>query len=212
MEEENRFNSITAFVAERGGGKTLSVLGSNYCASDKDKALNVIGLFDLYIKIKKMKILIIDTFDHPAYRKVPIMPIELFKEWKSGVYRLITHADLVSNLVDHIQQFNSIWNTCIIFEDSHKYLNSKISKPFLRLMGDTKQKNIDLFFMYWSFGQAPPDLFRMLDYIECFKSVESPMVRAKQMESYLDHAIDIYNKVQKHPSPFYHDTIHTRNN
>jgi hypothetical protein len=206
-----RFNSVTAIFGERGSGKTLYELGSNYTAKPEDKALNLKGILDLYLGVKQMKVLIIDTIDHPAYRKIRVMPPQVFKEWKTGVYRMFTHADDIPKLIEYLQKFDSHWNTCYVFEDSYKHTSKTICKPLIRLMGDTKQKNIDIFFMYWSFGQAPQDLFRMLDYIELFKTQDSPQCRKLNMPGYYANAMKIYDEVKASKNPFFHKTIETKN-
>ena len=78
----------------------------------------------------------------------------------------------------------TVWNCLIVFEDAHKHQYNRIDRSVMRLMGDSKQKNVDIIFMYHNFGLAPKDLYRYLDYIEIFKmKLHQP--------SYPDHAFEI---------------------
>lgn len=211
--EAERFNTVTAVIGRRGTGKTLFAVGSDNTSKEADRALNLPGIVDIYTKLKKQKVLIIDTFDHPAWRKFPIMPIELLKTkvWASGAYRILTVPDGIPKLMRFLNSNENIINLACIFEDGGKHTTGAISKPLKEFLGDTKQKNIDVFWMAWAWGQLPPDLFRFIDYIEVFKTNDSPEVRAAYMPGYYDQAIQVYNEVKNHKSPFYHKTIETGN-
>ena len=79
----------------------------------------------------------------------------------------------------------------------------------MRLIGDSKQKNVDIIFMYHNWALAPKDLYRYLDFIEVFKTKDHPVVRKEDMPGYYDDAVKVYNEVQAHPSNFYHKLINT---
>lgn len=205
----SRFNKVTAIIGGRGSGKTLFTMGSNYISKAEDQALKLPGLFDLYLGVKKTKVLIIDTFDHPAYRNIPVMPMDKLEQWKSGIFRILIQPDDISKLCRVLNKLDSIWNTAIFFEDAYKHTYKTVSKPLSQLCGDSKQKNIDIFFMYWAYGMAPPDLYRLLDYIECFKTNDSPQCRKDYMPAYFNKAMAIYNEVTSNKFQFAHKTIDT---
>lgn len=205
----SRFNKVTAIIGGRGSGKTLFVMGSKYISKKEDQDLKLPGLFDLYIGVKKTKVLIIDTLDHPAYRNIPVMPINLLPEWKSGIYRILIQPDDISKLCKMLNGLSSIWNSAIFFEDAYKHTSKIVCKPLCELFGDSKQKNIDVFLMYWAYGQAPTDLYRMLDNIECFKTKDSPECRKTFMPGYYEDAMKIYNEIKINKFPFAHKTIDT---
>lgn len=205
----SRFNKITAIIGGRGSGKSLFTLGSKYTAKTEDKALNIPGLFDLYITHKKIKVLIVDTFDHPLYRNIPIMPMDKLHLWRSGIYRILIRPEAIAQFCKLLNNTNSIWNSAIFFEDAYKHTFKTVCKPMAELLGDTKQKNIDVFFMYWSYAMAPTDLYRLLDYIECFKTNDSPETRKGFMPGYFEHAMEVYNEVRKSDFKYYHKTIET---
>lgn len=197
-----RFNKIVGIFGRRGTGKTVFTIG--------DKALNIKGLINFYLS-KNIKVLIIDTFDHPKYRHIPILPQSKLNTWRIGVYRIIIKAEDIAKLNYVLNQSPAIWNSCLIYEDAKKHTSKTIDKSLVSLLGDSKQKNIDIFFMYHNFGECPVDLFRKLDYIQCFKTMDSPLCRKAHMSSYFDHAMDVYNRVKNHKSEFYSELIDTGN-
>jgi hypothetical protein len=207
--KKKRFNKVISITGGRGSGKSLYVLGSNYTSKKEDKDLKLPGLFDLYLKVKKMKVLIVDTIDHPAYREIPVMPINKLKDWKSGIYRILIQPDDIGKLCKLLNSLDSLWNTAIFFEDAYKHTSKSVCRSMAQLIGDTKQKNIDIFFMYWAYGQMPTDLFRLLDLIECFKTNDTPECRKSFMPGYFDKAMAIYNQVKNDKFPFSHKTIDT---
>lgn len=197
---QKRFNVIGAIFGQRGSGKTDYLKGN--------PAHNLPGVMNIYPR-KNMKVLIVDTFDHPSYRDIPVLPQSKFKDWKSGIYRVFTPAEDIPQLNKFINSQASIWNTCIVYEDAYKHTFKTIDRSLIQLMADSKQKNIDIIFMYHSFAQAPPDLYRYLDYIELFKTKDHPQSRKSFMPGYYDEAEKIYNEVKKNASPFYHKLIDT---
>ncbi|MBS1647366.1 MAG: hypothetical protein JST67_08495 [Bacteroidetes bacterium] len=156
-----------------------------------------------------MKVLIIDTLDHPSYRNIPVLPKSKFSNWENGIYRVFTTREEIPKLNHFINSSPSVWNTCLVYEDAYKHTSKIIDKSLIQLMADSKQKNIDIVFMYHSFAQAPPDLYRYLDFIELFKTKDSPQCRKNYMPGYYDFAEKIYNEVKKNPSPFFHKMIDT---
>lgn len=207
---ETRFNKIVGIFGRRGTGKSLYLLGSNFTSVDEDKKLNKKGILDLYAS-KKTKGLIIDSIDHPAYRNIPIMPMDKIKVWKSGFYRVIIDIKDISKLNKLLSETASVWNSVLIYEDARKHTFAKADDYLNALMGDSKQKNIDIFFMYHNFGECPPDLYRKMDYIKCFKTKDSPECRKKALTSCYEEAMQVYERVKKHTSNFYSETIDTGN-
>lgn len=207
---DTRFNKIIGIFGRRGTGKTLYLLGSTLTAVLKDKILKKIGLLDIFIKQGK-KILIIDTFPHPAYSNIPIMPMDKLKYWQSGVYRVIINIKDIAKLNKLLYETPSVWNSVLVYEDTRKHTFGKVDEFLIALMGDSKQRNIDMVFMYHNFGECPPDLFRKLDYINCFKTNDSPECRKRLMPGYYQKAMDVYNKVKNHASEFFCDLIDTGN-
>ncbi len=199
------FNTVSAIFGKRGTGKTKYVIGDN--------SLGLPGFIKSYLK-KDMKVLFVDTFDHPSYREIPIItPENLLLNgkgqpiWKKGCYRIFVRVDQMADLCNLISE--NVWNTWVCFEDAHKHQYNRIDKSVMRLIGDSKQKNVDLTFMYHNWALAPKDLYRYLDYIEVFKTKDHPICRADDMPGYYDEALKIYTEVKVHPSPYFHKLVNT---
>lgn len=199
---EKRFNKVFAIFGQRGSGKTEFLKGNNQ--------LNIPGIINIYPKRDvPMKVLITDTFDHPSYQNIPVIPANQLNNWKSGIYRCFTNAEDIPKLNRFLRDSPAIWNTLLVYEDAYKHTSKTIDRSLINLMADSKQKNIDICFMYHSFAQAPPDLYRYLDFIELFKTKDSPECRKNFMPGYYTKAMEVYNEVKTHKSPFYHKTIDT---
>lgn len=194
------FNTVSAIFGKRGSGKTEFLKGN--------EALQLPGFFKPSLS-NDMKVLTIDTIDHPSYRDIPFIAPERLKGWKKGVYRTFVKADEMPELNQLINDLPSMWNTLLVYEDAYKHQYDKLSKPVKDLIIDSKQKNINMVFMYHGFSMAPKDLYRMLDFIELFKTKDHPSVRKDDMPGYYDQALKVYNEVQANPSRFYHKLIDT---
>lgn len=197
-----RFNNISMILGRRGSGKTEYVKGN--------PTLQLEGFLKMYLE-RGMKVLIIDTFDHPSWRDIPVITPEQLPRWKKGVYRIwvpISEIPLLNKLINDLP---NLWNTCLIYEDAYKHTSETIDDYLSALMGDSKQKNIDIIFMYWAWMQAPAALYRMIDLIEAFKTKDNPEARRKALEQggYYDVAMQVWERVKNHPSPFHHELIDT---
>lgn len=197
---DNRFNLVGAIFGMRGTGKTEYLKGN--------ESLNLPGLMKPTIEQGK-KVLILDTFDHPSYFDVPIIKPQDLQYWKKGIYRCFVRPDDMAALNTHINSLKSMWNTLIVYEDAYKHQSEKLDKPIKELIIDSKQKNIDMVFMYHSFSMAPKDLYRMLDFIELFKTKDHPSARKDDMPGYYEQALQVYEEVKNNPSRFYHKLINT---
>ncbi|MDF2449411.1 MAG: hypothetical protein K0R26_1915 [Bacteroidota bacterium] len=195
-----RFNKIFTIIGARGTGKTTIVKG--------DAKLKLRGLIDIYLK-KGIKVLIVDTDDHPAYRDVPILTMESFKNFKTGVARILIDPEDINSFCRWFTDSNNHWNTFLIFEDARKHSEKSICKELNRLMGNSKQQNIDICFMYHSFGETPLDLYRKIDYIELCKTLDTPLVRKESLSACFDKVMKAFNTLQASTDRFKHITIST---
>lgn len=197
-----RFNKIFAIIGKRGSGKTLYAIG--------DSKFNLKGLFNAYVA-RGIKVIVIDTIDHPAYRKFPIIAMDKFSNFKSGIGRIIVKAQDVPKLNYFLNQHPNTYNSLLFYEDARKHTQAKVDTSLIELIGDSKQKNIDIGFMYHCFAHAPLDLYRYLDYIQLFKTVDTPTARYAALEACIDEANRVYEKVKANPNQFYNLLIDTGN-
>jgi hypothetical protein len=158
-----RTNKIIAIIGTRNTGKTTKMIG------DGER----VGLL---AKQSMQKILIVDTFAHPAYANVPIIHRDDLPRWnpkgsEKSYMRIVaddmpddfthTFAALVAHCTD----------TAIVIEDAMKFTATNALKRSLKfLMGDSKQKNNDIYFMYHALAMVPPDIFRLLNFIQLCKT------------------------------------------
>lgn len=186
-------NSVGIVIGRRGTGKTVFVKG--------DRALKAPGLIGLFPK-KGMKVLIVDTIDHPSYRDIPILKQKEFKTWNSGVKRIFLEADGILSLVDLINRSPHMNNTFIVFEDAVKYLGKNIPKIFTRLLADSKQRNIDILFLYHCFMDTPGDIFTKSDYLYILKTHDSPKCRENKIGMY-SAVYKAHVEVMRNPSQYF---------
>jgi hypothetical protein len=205
-----RFNQVGIIIGQRGTGKSLFMLGSKYSTKPEDKKLNIPSVIDIYTS-KKMKVFVIDTLDHPAYRNIPVLQQQHFSKFTSGIARTWMEPDSMASLVDLINRSPHMNNTLIIFEDAGKYTDKALPKPFKRLIIDSKQRNIDIIFMYHCFIDTPTNIFTKSDFIQLFKTEDSPLVRKNNIRLF-DKVYGAYEEVKNHPDNFFGKYIDTRTN
>jgi hypothetical protein len=159
-----RNNIVSLIVGTRGTGKTDFVKNLLYQSKIGFKKQLVVDTFDSDVW-KNLKTF---TAPHQENVSVPVLPPENFSRWLTGLYRMF-HSDtdyLMQLIQDHA-------NNCqIVFEDATKYVGSKLSKDMKKFVLDSKQKNLDLIFIFHSLGSVPPDLIRVADTLTLFKTNE----------------------------------------
>ncbi len=156
-------NVVIIVVGGRGTGKTDFIKDEIITQSPLPKKLTV------------------DTFDSPPWRtlktfknpqndaiQVPIMPIDKLAKWKEGIYRIATSdPEYTFAMIDqHLR------NALVIFEDATKYIGSTLTKETRKFIYDSKQKNLNLVFIFHSLASVPPELVRASDYLTLFKTNE----------------------------------------
>ncbi len=197
-------NTVNAVFGARGTGKTEYAKGN--------AAHNVKGIIPVYLR-KGMKVLIVDTIDHPSWRDVPTITAAGLKKWGTSDDRTVRRIFVSTTDMPRLNKVinTSVWNGLIIYEDAYKHQSEALDQPIIELIGDSKQKNVDIIFMYHTWMHAPLDLYRYLDNIEVFKTKDSPEARKKtiQQAGYWDEAMEVYNEVRNHESRFFHKTIST---
>jgi hypothetical protein len=182
-------------VGGRGTGKTTFIRGS--------KIDRITGIIDIYLRRRPaQKILIVDMFNNPVWAEIPVLEPSMLHAWKRGVYRIY------SNDIDAmmIQIEADVTNAVIIFEDATKYIGSKLNRPMYRFLIDSKQKNLDIFFVFHSLAACPLDLIRITNFLILFKTNEAlnPHLRTKFPFPEIPAAFD---RVHSHPNRYHCETI-----
>ena len=187
MEQGKRINLVSLVVGGRGTGKTTLIK----------------KIIRAYLR-NSLKVLVIDTFDNPVwseYRLINLKQLSRLRNEARGVFRVFdTEAN---NVIEVIH--NRVFNGLLIFEDASKYVGSRLN-PFLKaLVVDSKQKNLDMIFVFHAWGGiVPPDLIRFADTATLFKTNERIKTLAKIPNPVI---IEAHEQVMKHPSKFHNVTI-----
>ncbi len=188
-----RLNLVSIILGARGSGKTWYLK-------------NV--LLPRLIKRGK-KILIIDTIDHPDYRDIPIMDLSKLHLWKSGVFRVWCKEEDMCKLNSMLNSLDNIWNTTLIYEDAGKHTADGVDKFLRALIGDSKQKNIDIIFMFWAWMEIPIKILSKTNFIECFKTADSPESRKEKLNACYNAALAIWKSVIADANKYAHKLIDT---
>jgi len=175
-----RLNKVNIIVGRRGCGKTELIL----------KVINAIG--------NSKRVLIIDTIDHPKYINFQIIEPYQVKGWIKGTKRILVKHSNLEQIFHEV--FTTFKNGVVIFEDCTKYIKRKLPVDLLDFVIDTKQKNVDLHFLYHSFAAVPPDLFRNADNITTFKTQENIETCKSKLPNY-DVCKTAWHKVMKDKNP-----------
>lgn len=178
----HRLNKIALIVGGRGTGKTTFV----------KKVIKV---------TPQPKVLIVDTFEHPAYAEVQTITADMLPRWQRGVKRIIIRDfDQVITAIN-----NHVYNTLIIFEDCTKYFRTTLPSEVFHIFYDSKQKNNDIILLYHGFRAILPEIMANANTLTLFKIGEN----IKRYQSKMDYeAIEpVYNRIQESKNPYENATI-----
>lgn len=184
---ETRINKVSLFLGRRGSGKTVRVQDviNKYHTAHPEK-----------------KILVVDTLDHPMYRNLPRINTEMLGRWTgSGVYRIF-EKDMDAVM---FQIAEKLYNALVVFEDASKYIRRQLSDFERSFIIDSKQKNLDLIFMFHGFSYPPPEMFRIVDVIEIFKC-DNPQYRKSDLVNY-DEIYEAWLDVMDSKNPYAHKPV-----
>jgi len=185
---ERRINYVNLILGRRGSGKTWFVMKE---------------LIDSYIAAHpEMKVLIVDTFDHPSYRTIAAIEPEMISRWKRpSVYRCFSSdTDLIMKEVT-----TNLRNCLIIFEDASKYIRRQLPDDVRRFILDSKQKNLDMIFLFHGFSFAPPEMWRIIDSVTIFKC-DNPDFRKADIVNF-EQIKEAWQSVMKSSNPYEKTTV-----
>lgn len=183
-----RVNFVNLILGKRGTGKTVYTK----------------QVIEAYHKRHVLqKILILDTFDHPAYSGVPEISANMVSRWnRPSVYRIF-QGNPDENL-SIIQKYMN--NALIVFEDAGKYIRKNLQVDVRQFIIDSKQKNLDLLFIFHGFANTPPEMFGYTDTLTLFKVGASPEYRKAEIYNF-DEIFEAWKKVNESTNPYEKITI-----
>lgn len=160
--------------------------------------------------------LIVDTFDTPVWRTmhthispngaetvIPFVAPEELKGFdKPGIFR--TYSSDPDELFSIIQRYCS--NMLLIFEDATRYFDgqSKLPKDVRAFILDSKQKNINVVFVFHALIDVPRDIIKYGDFIVLLKT-QDPEVPTKWKA--LPDVAKAYEALKEHPDNYISVTL-----
>lgn len=183
-----RINLVTVVVGRRGTGKSTFVL-NEVIKPYRETHLS-------------QKVLIVDTLDHPLYRTIASIEPNDIRRWvKPNIYRC--YSSQTNEVMKNITE--TLHNALVVFEDASKYIRGRVDDDIRRFILDSKQRNLDLIFVFHGFAFAPPEIWRLVDIITIFKT-DNPASRKKDLVEY-EQIQTAWENVMKNKDPFYNETI-----
>lgn len=190
----------TCLIGEKGCGKTTDALG------DPEKGIESRILN--HCRQWNMKALFVDNWQaRPGYERIPLITFEELKRgaFKRGNARVIVDRQTRDEIPGLI--YRSIRETIICFEDSKMLVPANIVRTeWEDLLISNKNIKCSLIFMYHGFTGISPTMYQYIDELEIFKTRQHPQARKSDMMKY-DEVLQVWERVMKHPSPFYHETV-----
>jgi hypothetical protein len=143
-----------------------------------------------------------DTFDNPGYSLFANIDTDLLKRWRlPNTYRIF--GSDTDSIFATIQ--THFYNGLVVFEDASKYIRRQLSDDVRKFILDSKQKNIDLIFVFHGFSYAPPEMWRIVDAVTLFKC-DNPAYRKTDIVNF-DQVEQAWNEVMCDPNQFSKQTI-----
>lgn len=188
---EQRTNLISVVLGRRKSGKTWYTINRLIPAYRRANPTN--------------KVIVLDTLDHPSWRHLPSIKPAQVPYLKPGTIARIVDSNPDRVIKDHMQH---LWNSMIVFEDAAKYLDPKLQDHVVKLIGDSKQMDVDLVFMFHFFKMVPPRLIRYIDFLVLHKT-DDPVGRKTDLPDYA--AVEAaYRRVMQSKDEFPRETIDLR--
>lgn len=166
-----RTNKVILIVGNRGTGKTDFV---------KNLIHSQMQTFP--------KQLIVDTFDSDVWHnlqtwnnpqgfniEIPVIQGKDLGRWRKGIARMFSAE--IKPMLAQIQE--GAKNTFLVFEDATKYVGSRLTDDMRKFVLDSKQKNLDIVFIFHSLASIPPELVRVSDILVLFKTNEGKVSETK---------------------------------
>lgn len=175
-----RTNKISILLGNRNTGKTIYAKSIMKAALEAGKS-----------------VLVIDTFDHPAYSAVErIRPDQIGKCAPGHIYRCFgSETELI------LTSCNQFYNGLLVLEDATKYIENRLNEDSKRFFYDCKQKNVDILAMFHSWVACPPILFRIADNVMIKKTGDNCLVRKNDCPNFAE-VLAAYEEVEKSPNRY----------
>lgn len=160
-----RTNKLSILLGNRATGKTIYGKSLIRAALKSGKA-----------------VLVIDTFDHPAYAALQRISPESIADIKPGECVRCYGSDI--EMILH--GCTNLYNALLVMEDATKYIYCTITDDVKQILFDSKQKNVDVLMMFHSWTACPPAVFRVADNLIIKKTGDNCEVRKKDCPNFAE--------------------------
>jgi len=109
-------------------------------------------------------------------RDIPVVLPSKINQVKKGLFRTYS-KDFNEILENEIEP--KFKDGFIVFEDATKYIEGNVTEALRSFVIDSKQKNVDILFIFHSLSDVPPKLIRWSDYFVLFKTNEGVPSKSK---------------------------------
>lgn len=180
-----RINKVSLVLGRRGTGKTYYIK-------------KVIRSF----LVRMLKVLVVDTLDHPSYAGVKTIQPSGIARMRAGDCCRCWGSD-TDGILAACEDFK---NGLLVIEDATKFIEGRLQDSVKRLVYDSKQKNVDIIFIFHGFVACPPALFRICDNILMFKTGDTPDVRKNDLPAF-EEVVKAHNSVMADKNPYAHKLV-----
>lgn len=196
MRESEKY-PVGVLVGQRDTGKTTFMKG--------DTKLNIPGYVKQKMAEVKLKgVIIVDTM-RARESYLEVKKIDHPQQYKSGAVHLIVNAKNAEEMVQWI--VDNVTDTFILLEDAVKVVPDRIKgTAYDALIVDSKNIRCPFWSMWHTWMDVPKGFYSKMDLIEIFKIKQHPSVRRNDITNY-EEVLEVYKKVQKNKSPFYHESV-----
>ncbi|HZH69271.1 MAG TPA: hypothetical protein VFD80_02325 [Flavobacteriaceae bacterium] len=160
------------------------------------------------------KKLIVDVYDNPVWRdlqthdnkdganiKVPVLTLDQLPYWKSGTYRIFgSNTDEIKEAIDKYLK-----NCLLIWEDATKYYGTRLTDIEKRSLYDTKQKNIDAFYVFHSFRKTTIEVLENSDILTLKKTGDNRSLVDRKFEN--PDITQLFKEVKAHKDKYHTASI-----
>lgn len=193
-------NEIELILGARGTGKTPYIVG--------DAEYNIRGLLVENMESGRPAI-ILDQLYHPKYEMFPVIPKEklITSKIKKGIYRIIEPTRKGMREAQAIIAAR-VTGTDVICEDSFRYERKQLSDPMAAIVGNSKNIDVNVRFMYHTWKFVPLDLYPYVDKLTLYKTASPPGPREEdELADRYPQVLQCYKEVNKNKDPYFYKSI-----
>lgn len=129
---------------------------------------------------KRKRVLVVDTFEHPAYKDFKAVPGEHVGRIKEGKFRTFDKPPIeVLSTV-----FSTMYDLTVVMEDAVKYLEANVPKNIKSGFIDNRNRGIDIIIMFHALADVPKYLARMYNDMVLFKTDEDIYESKKRFSNF----------------------------